>query len=64
MEQHMFYGSLIKIIRQWPGKPLSFSSIQIIFDGAPGDITTFGNLTCGEIFLPFESQYFFYFAHG
>ena len=63
-KQHMFHGSLVKIIRQGPGKPLLLSSIQIIFDGAPGDVTTFGNLTCGETFLPFQSQYFFYFAHG
>ena len=34
------------------------------FDGAPGDVSTFGNLTCGETFLPFQSQYFIYFAHG
>src|SRR3989339_432074 len=63
-KQQTFHGGIVKIVGQRPGKPLELCSIQIIFDGAPGNVTTLGNLTFGEPFLQLQSQYFIYFAHG
>ena len=63
-KQQMFHGGIVKIVRQGPGKSFKLCAIQIICDGAPGNVTTLGNLACGESFLPLQSQYFIYFAHG
>jgi len=54
---------IVKIGGQGPRKPLEFCSIQIIFDGAPGNVATIGNLAGGEPFLQLESQNFINLAH-
>jgi hypothetical protein len=62
--QQMSEGGVIESFGKGPRKSRYLGAMKIILDGAAGNVTAYGNLTDGEVVLPFEPQYFFYLSHG
>jgi hypothetical protein len=62
--QEMPEGNIVEFFGNGPGKSRDLSAMKIILNGAAGNVAAYGNLTEGEVVLPFESQYFLYLSHG
>ena len=60
----MSEGGIIEFFGKGPCKSRYLSAMKIILNGAAGNVTACGDLTGGEVVLPFEPQYFFYLSHG
>ena len=58
----MSEGGIIEFFGNGPFKTRYPGAMKIILDRAAGNVTAYGNLTDGEVVLPFETQYFFYSA--